>query len=334
MDEEKARIVYNLGKDSNDWIIKSAQADLIESGVAEKKIVPILYRPFDIRYTYYTGRSGGFHCRPRPEVMINMLYPNVSIITRRQMLPDKECNYFFCSDGIVSDGIIRSDNRGSESIFPLYIYPDNGKKDLFNHKQENQARHPNISDKILQHIKTSFMKQDKQNVIVTPEEIFYYIYGVLYSNIYRERYAEFLRIDFPRVPFTHDYELFIEIGHLGHRLAEIHLLKSKELEQTFSRFEKSGDKAVKKVVYEAENQRVYINAEQYFSNIDKEIWEYQVGGYQVMQKWLKDRKGRTLTLEEIRHYIKIAKALQLTIQYQQQIDALYSKIEENLLEFS
>ncbi|MCI0470165.1 MAG: DNA methyltransferase, partial [Candidatus Aminicenantes bacterium] len=136
------------------------------------------------------------------------------------------------------------------------------------------------------------------------------------------------------IPFTYDYELFIELGNLGHKLADLHLLQSKELEQSFSRFEKSGDNEVKKVAYDEEEQRVYINADQYFSNINKEIWEFQVGGYQVMQKWLKDRKGRSLTLEEIRHYIKIAGALQLTMQYQQQIDDLYPKIEENLLELS
>jgi predicted helicase len=108
------------------------------------------------------------------------------------MLPDKECNYFFCSDRIVSDGVIRSDNRGSESIFPLYIYPDNNKKDLFNHNQENRTYSPNIPDKILHYIRVSFMKNNKQDVAFAVEEIFYYIYGVLYSNIYRERYAEFL----------------------------------------------------------------------------------------------------------------------------------------------
>jgi hypothetical protein len=106
------------------------------------------------------------------------------------------------------------------------------------------------------------------------------------------------------------------------------------LEQTFSRFEKSGDNTVKKVVFAGDEKRVYINDVQYFSNINKEIWEYQVGGYQVMQKWLKDRKSRVLSLEDIQHYIiKIAGALQLTIQYQQQIDDLYPRIEESLIDF-
>jgi hypothetical protein len=121
------------------------------------------------------------------------------------------------------------------------------------------------------------------------------------------------------------------MGKLGQQLADIHLMKSSELSQTFSRFEISGNNLIKKVKYKENEKNVYINDSQYFSNIDKEIWEYQIGGYQVMEKWLKDRKKRHLSLEDIQHYIKIARGLQLTIQYQQKIDEIYDEVEKNLI---
>lgn len=108
------------------------------------------------------------------------------------------------------------------------------------------------------------------------------------------------------------------------------MLKSPELNDTFSKFEKSGNEVVERPKYHQENKRVYINGTQYFSNIDREIWEYHVGGYKVMAKWLKDRKKRRLSIDEIQHYIKVARALQLTIQYQEKIDDLYEDVEKSL----
>ena len=205
--------------------------------------------------------------------------------------------------------------------------------------KENKKQ-PNLNPDIFKILNESFI-----NKTITPEQIFYYIYAVLYSNIYRGKYAEFLKIDFPRIPFTKDYDSFIKLGKLGKELADIHLMKSTQLNKTFSRFEVSGDNLVKKVEYvpvgaglapalekkSKTNGKVFINKTQYFSNIDKNTWEYQIGGYQVMHKWLKDRKGRTLSLEDIQHYIKIARALQLTNEYQKKIDILYPKIEQNLI---
>lgn len=320
LEAEEARVVYGLGPDARDWKVSWAQRDLIDSGLKRENIHPILYRPFDIRYTYYTGNSSGFHCRPREQVMKNMIKKNLGLITRRQMLPNQSCNYIFISDSLISDGVIRSDNKGSESLFPLYIYP--GQNGLF-----NNAKH-NLDLNIIEHIRKSLQKNDP-----SPGDIFYYIYAVLYSNIYREKYSEFLQIDFPRIPFTSDYELFVKLGKLGNRLADIHLMKSEELDRTFSKFEVKGDNQVKKVHYLVNEKKVYINDTQYFSNIDKDTWEYHIGGYQALEKWLKDRKNRTLSLEDIHHYIKIACALRLTIQYQEKIDELYEGIEKSLIKF-
>ncbi|HRU73743.1 MAG TPA: DNA methyltransferase, partial [Caldisericia bacterium] len=166
------------------------------------------------------------------------------------------------------------------------------------------------------------MLQKEYKKEVTPEEIFYYIYGVLYSNIYREKYAEFLKIDFPRVPFTKNYELFKQIGSLGKELISLHLLNSEKLNNPTSKFEGEGNNLVKYVKYDENKKSVFINENQYFTNIEKDIWEYMIGGYQVLYKWLKDRKGRFLSLDEILNYAKIVTSLKYTIELQKEIDTI------------
>jgi predicted helicase len=155
---------------------------------------------------------------------------------------------------------------------------------------------------------------------LTPEEIVYYIYAVLYSPTYRKRYGEFLKIEFPRVPLTKDYEQFKNLSELGKELVELHLLKHPSLSETEIGFPVSGSNTVEKVRYDEENRRVYFNKEQYFDGISKAVWEYQIGGYQVMAKYLKDRKKRELSLEEIEHYRRMAKAIERTIEAQEEVE--------------
>jgi len=168
-----------------------------------------------------------------------------------------------------------------------------------------------------------------------PEEIFHYVYAVLYSPHYRKKYAEFLRMDFPRIPFTENRELFEKLAGLGKRLVDLHLLRSDELDPPIARFEGTGDGIVRTgkngLRYDPKTERVYINETQYFEGVPPEAWKYQIGGYQVCHKWLKDRKDRRLSLDEIKTYSRIATALQKTIGIQEKIDALYPAIEESLL---
>lgn len=318
--DDELHQIFQINKKKG-WSIRKAWNMLqsITESEIEDLITPVLYRPFDIQWIFY---HDSLVWRTVKRVMSHILKENIGLITRRQMLPSRPCNYIFISNTIIADGVIRSDNKGSESLFPLYIYSDSDKKGLF----EGTDRQPNINPKIFDMFVREGFKPSP-----TPEQIFYYIYAVLYSNIYREKYAEFLKIDFPRIPFTSNYDLFIKLGKLGQELAEIHLMKSDQLNKTFSRFEISGNNMVKKVEYKEDEKHVSINGNQYFSNIEKEIWGYQIGGYQVMYKWLKDRKERVLTLEDIQLYIKITKALQLTIEYQKSIDKLYPKVEKNLI---
>lgn len=196
---------------------------------------------------------------------------------------------------------------------------------LFEHDAEYGVKKPNISVEVVERLTKAYKKQP------SPEEIFYYIYAVLYSETYRTKYAEFLKIDFPRVPFTKDYKLFRKMAEYGKRLVDLHLLKSEELDSPIARFQGKGDNRVEKPKYDYKTGRVYINKEQYFEGVSQGAWSYQIGGYQVCDKWLKDRKGRILTLDEIQTYCRIVTAIQETREVQKAIDEVYEEVERKII---
>ncbi|MDI7261733.1 MAG: N-6 DNA methylase, partial [Thermodesulfobacteriota bacterium] len=325
LDPEIARQAYRLGNDVRDWKVKLAQEDLKKSGPTKENIVTILYRPFDIRFTYYTGRSKGFHCMPRGEVMRHMLDKNLGFITVRKAPPNSLCNYFFVSEHIISNGAIRSDNQSIDTFFPLYTYPKKDRHDLFSQNESGDLV-PNLAPKLVEVLKSAFKKDPN------PEQIFHYIYALLYSNAYRKKYAEFLKTDFPRVPFTKDYKLFCILAEKGEELVELHLLKSKKLANPIAKCEGLGDLRVIKVMYDQQKECVHINPEKWFTGIPPEVWEYHIGGYQVSEKWLKDRKGRELSSEEVAHYTRVVTALAETITIQQSLDDLFGEVETSLLD--
>jgi len=323
VDEEILKQTYGLNENQS-WKIKEQREKLRKDHDWKDSITQILYRPFDIQWIMYHDDMVE---RTRKEVMENMRHNNIGIITRRQMLPNNPCNYVFISDIMIADGVIRSDNKGGESLFPLYIYPvpEQKKKGtftqifMFEPEVKYHGKEPNISPEIFELLRKNFKRGS------TPEQIFFYIYAVLFSNTYRKKYSDFLQIDFPRVPFTKDYKLFIKLGKLGEHLAELHLLKSKDFDKQLTTLKPDGINKVEKVSYE--DRKVWINSEQCFSNIEEEVWKYQVGGYQVCEKWLKDRKGKILSSDEVQTYSKIVKALSNTIEIQEEIDELYSSVE-------
>lgn len=201
-------------------------------------------------------------------------------------------------------------------VFPLYLYPPEAKVRLVVEEESKSESTPNFSDEFLQAVKEALCTEP------TAEESFFYIYAVLYSPTYRKRYEEFLKIDFPRVPLPSDYESFKNLSELGKELVELHLLKDSSLQKSDREigFPESGSNVVEKVRFDEENERVYFNKEQYFEGIAKEVWEYRIGAYQVLAKYLKDRKGRELSLEEIEHYMEVAKAIERTIEVQKEIE--------------
>ena len=331
MDPELARQAYGLGRDARDWKVSLAQQDVLDSGPTRDNIISMLYRPFDYRYTYYTGRARGFHCRPRFGVMRHMIAgENIAIVTPRQHRGEF---------GAMATRTI----GGHKSVaaydinyyFPLFLYRENNFTQLTIDPmlKDAQERSVNISETIIEGLNSAYKKQ------LAPESIFFYAYAILYSPFYRDRYAEFLRMDFPRLPFPKDFKLFVLVSSLGERLADLHFLETPELDLPEARFEGSGDGYIAKSKgegfrYNSEAGRLYINKTQYFAPVPPEVYSYRVGGYQVCDKWLKDRRGRKLDINDVRTYCRILTALKKTIELQQEIDEHYPAIEADLITWS
>ncbi len=340
LDPEIARHAYNLGNDARDWQVVLAQEDLKNSGLNKENVVPILYRPFDIRFTYYTGKSRGFHCMPRGEVMKHMLRPNQALVLPRRVETAIPWSHVFVSSQIVEH--VAVSQKTIDYCFPLYLYEEPFASGSGGHSAhqvyqamfvfEPQAayatRKPNLNPKLLSSLKEAYHKEP------TPETIFNYIYAVLYSNSYRSKYAEFLKTDFPHVPFTKDAVLFQKLSEKGAELVDLHLLRSKKLAKPIAKCEGTGDLRVLKVEYDAEKNRAYINSDTYFAGIPTKVWDYHVGGYQVAEKWLKDRRGRILSSEEIATYAQVVTAIAETIGIQESLDDLVTEVESSILEIS
>jgi predicted helicase len=356
LSEERARDVFSLPPDTRDWRVKLAQEDILESietnedKVDKRKIVPILYRPFDIRYTYYTGKTRGFHCMPRPEVMSQMLQDNIGLISVRQVAEGKFTHCF--AGSTIIESRVTTSNKGICYVFPLYFYP--GLKEQktmrllpavggYDDENEKEQRHFNIYPEFIDALEKAMKIPTAPGELA--EQVFYYIYAVLYSPHYRVTHAHELKMDFPHVPFPLDYDLFNHLAHLGKRLIELHLMKSRELNKTVSRFEVSGSNRVEKTTYLSPRQlmsqrafnqvktqegskegRIYINNDQYFSRINPVLWEYMICGYQTLRQWLKMRKKKILRPDEIRHFIRMIRSIELTMDYQAKIDSLFKEL--------
>lgn len=314
LDPETARVTYQLGKDARDWKVGYAQKDLKDSGLNDENIKPILYRPFDTRYTYYTGKSRGFHCMPRNEVMRHMLEENVGIVIGRQGLAvgdNQLWNLVTISQSITDFNLFY---RGGGLIAPLYIYPDEHKEDIFASTEREYNIAPELLDK--------FSSQWPQ---FQPEQLLYYVYAILHSKKYRQRFAQYLRMDFPRIPFTEDYEIFSKLANFGKEIADIHLLKSPQLISPIAKYQGSGSNdTVEFIKYDEHKRNVQINADKHFEGITPELWNYHIGGYKVLHKYLKDRKGKSLT--DPIHYCRIVTALALTIDIQARVDQIIGNV--------
>ena len=324
---EDARKIFDLGEDTRDWKITLAQKDLKESGLLKTNIIPIYYRPFDYRYTYYTGKTKGFHCTPRGEVMQHMIInDNLGLAVGRQGLAvnDPEWSLVTSLKNIIDKNVFR---RGGICFFPLYLYPTNTPT-LFDSPPTNApgGRKPNLSPEFItelsQKLDLEFISDGKGNKTKTfgPEDIFNYIYAIFHSPNYRQRYAEFLKIDFPRVPLTANTALFWELVIKGDKLVKYHLMKETGTE--ISTYPITGSDIVEQVKYHENHQQIWINSQQYFDQVPQQIWNFYIGGYQVCQKWLKDRKGRQLNFDDINHYQNIISIISENIKIMENIDQI------------
>lgn len=307
-------------RDTGTWQLKEARQKIKEKlkhENLEDEVYRYAYRPFDNRWICY---EPFLIDRGRFDLMQHLIRDNIGLIFPR--IIKEQFTHGFVTDTI-ADVSLGGPYSGSETnVAPLYLYPTPSKGDMFKDMPESEVRQPNFKPEFLSAIQKTFGKEP------SPEAIFYYIYGILYSNIYRKKYEEFLQIDFPRVPFTKDSQLFQEMSELGKQLVDLHLLKSLLLSQPEAKYPIIGTDKVEKREYEEKTGRVFINSQQYFEDIPKEVWEFRIGSYQVLDKWLKDRKERALSIDDIEHYLKVISTIKRTIDLQQQIDQLYPNVED------
>lgn len=320
LSEREAREKYSLGTDVRDWKVSFAQSDLKKSGLKKEKIIPILYRPFDSRFTYYTGKSRGFHCMPRSETMTHMIEPNLALSTTRAVEIGRGWEHIFCTSQIIQHHTVSI--KEVNYIFPLYLYPTE-KRSLFD-EDFGDSKRPNLAPDLVRafsrNLDLEFKSDGKGNLQRTfgPEDVFSYAYAVFHSPTYRTRYAEFLKIDFPRLPLISNLELFRALVKLGSKLVALHLMGNTI--ESLVGFPEKGDNKVEIIKYE--NGAVRINKQQYFSDVPESAWEFHIGGYRVAEKWLKDRRGRKLSFNDIEHYESVIAVLGRTIDLMTQIDKM------------
>jgi len=320
-DNEFIKNTFNLSKIYSERIPETKLKLKTITNIS-KRIVPISYRIFDIRYIFY---DDSLVWRTRKNVMKNMSEQNICLLSSRMTKGENFAHAFVTN--LISEVIMLSPKTSNNSfVFPLFSYFQNN---LLNHPTKssnlNWSKLPNFVQQI-----PPYTSKLSNNFIQTNEAIFYYIYAILYSNIYRKKYKEFLKVDFPRIPFVENLELFQLLSSLGEELINLHLLKSSDLDNPTTKFFGQGEGKVNKRKYNLEENRIYINDSQYFDDVAPDIWNYYIGGYQVLDKWLKDRINRTLSDEDIRHYCKVATVLKLTKEIQTRIDKVYLRIEEEI----
>lgn len=298
-DESGFKAAFNLKKLSTDWSWKNICADV---GASDGEIRTILYRPFDDRVTYYSGRSNGFHSRPRPEIATNLRFDNLALITSR-LTKGERYAHVNITDKMSEVICLSPESSNNGFIFPLRI-------------AEGDVKKENLTRSFRAFIDSRYEHH------YTPEEILGYVYSVLHAPTYRALYAEFLRVDFPRVPFPESAQDFERLSELGWELVQAHLLRQLP-RNGLAKYRGKGDHMVEAVRYSPQEQAVSINTAQSFKPVPQAVWDFHIGGYQVLDKYLKSRKGRKLSLDEIDHVAAVADSLAFTIDQMVKIDAAY-----------
>ena len=305
-----------LPGDTRGWELSKARKEL-SNETHETNIKHISYRPFDKRFIYYTKKMVDWG---REDVMNNLVANNYSLVCVK-IGRDETAHNYFISNSITDKSLTSSlDNA---NVFPLYLYPKtNGQQTI----DQATERTPNLNSEIVKQIAeklglTFTNEKESTKDTFAPIDILDYIYAVLHSPTYREKYKEFLKIDFPRVPYPKDKDTFWQLVKLGGEIRQIHLLESPTVEQYITQYPEDGDNIVTKPKYV--DSKVYINDTQYFDNVPQIAWDFYIGGYQPAQKWLKDRKDRKLEFDDILHYQKIIVALAETDRLMKEIDKIH-----------
>lgn len=308
--------------DNRDWNVKDARMQLRKDANWKMWLIQCAYRPFDTRPCYFSTVAMDYPRREMLDHVANRTNLCLGLGRQGMSVQDPVWSLISVSKVPIDANIFR---RGGINVFPLWLYPESGGLSF------TEDRRTNFSPAFLKSLATDLKmtQNDSQSLPagLSPEGIFHYIYAVFHSPAYRCRYAEFLKIDFPRLPLTGSLELFHELARLGGELVALHLLESSNLEEPITEFI-GNSREVTKVTYT--NDTVWINGggtkkdpkpgTSGFKPVSENVWNFHIGGYQVCEKWLKDRKGRTLSEEDIAHYHKIVIALTETIRLMAEID--------------
>lgn len=338
-DEEEARKLYKLCSQEQ-WNYDKAK-NILKSIDWENQITKILYRPFDIRWTVYNSNVA-VHRRERVTSHI-YLKENLGLHICKQVV-SVNWAHIYVTNYIPDDCLVSNKTKERGYFHALYIYNDDlsAEPSMFDQDQAQTGRRANLSPSVIAEATNKlglvWVADGKGDLQASfgPEDLFHYIYAVLHSPSYRERYAEFLKIDFPRVPITSERSLFATLVGLGAALVDVHLLRlpgaggvggaggatilQKPGLQGLQ-FPVAGNSVVEKIRYNPSTTEVWINEQQKFVGVEPETWAMQIGGYQPLEKWLKDRKGRRLNADEISHYLRMVLALRETKRLMQAIDA-------------
>lgn len=315
--ESQLRTKYDLETDSRDWKVANAKAD-VRANRDENLFRRVLYRPFDVRHIWYSGQTRGFVGTPGYPTMRHLLYgKNLALLTCRQQA-ELGFHHAFCTRLLAECCSVSLKTREITSVFPLYVAADETGLKF------TSERAPAFTGLFLRSLCAALgLQPQKPHGLptgLTPEDIFHYAYAVFHSPGYRSRYAEFLKIDFPRLPLTRNLELFRALAQLGGELTALHLLESPKLAQAITEFIGGRSPEVEKVSWSKDT--VWIDKAHTigFKGVSEQVWDFHIGGYQVCEKWLKDRKGRKLSKEDITHYQKVVIALSETIRLMKGID--------------
>lgn len=278
---------------------------IIAKGFDENNILPISYRPFDVGYIYY---SDDYVERSRKNVMQHYFdNDNIGLMICRQQKTDG-FHHVLVHKHLVESSYVSNKTSEIGSTFPLYLISDSKQSSL------TGDRTPNLNEELLSLLLAKVSDKNK----VTPEDIFDYVYATLHSPNYREKYKEFLKSDFPRIPPAQDAQIFWDLVKLGSQLRKLHLLDEKVLGALTTTYPVSGTNEVEKLDYK--DGKVYINSTQYFDGVRQETFDFYIGGYQPAQNWLKGRKGQILSYEDIRHYQQIIASEDKTIEMMKKVD--------------
>ncbi len=325
LSDQELRLKYDLGKDSRDWTVQGAKKD-VKNKQETNLFKKILYRPFDTRFTWYSGQTRGYIGTPGFPIMSHLLSKNnISLLVCRQQA-SSGFRHIFVSNQITECCSVSNRTREMTYTIPLYTYLNSP---ILDEAIRIPNLLPSVYEPVLKKLKLDWVSDGVGDGKSScgPEDIFDYIYAVLHSPTYRERYKEFLKIDFPRVSFTSNAQLFWKLVSLGREIRKFHLLEHPALGERMTSFPVVGDNVVEKISFDCAQDdkskgKVWINATQYFEGVSETAWNFPIGGYQPLQKWLKDRKGRTLSSDDLDHWQKIVVALTNTDRLMREVDGV------------